>query len=61
LKLDEVYGTACCVVEVDVLTGNYEILSTDICFDLGKSMNPLLDIGQIEGGFMQVTITKCGV
>ncbi|CAH0554559.1 unnamed protein product [Brassicogethes aeneus] len=47
------YGAACSQVEIDVLTGDHQVLRTDIVMDLGKSLNPAIDIGQIEGAFMQ--------
>jgi xanthine dehydrogenase/oxidase len=47
------YSAACSEVEVDVLTGETTIVRTDILFDNGKSLNPCLDTGQIEGGFVQ--------
>ena len=40
-------GVACSEVEVDVLTGGYHIISTDIIMDVGDSLNPALDIGQV--------------
>ncbi|KAB5562555.1 hypothetical protein PHYPO_G00019190 [Pangasianodon hypophthalmus] len=47
------YGVAVSVVEVDCLTGNHKNLHTSIVMDVGKSLNPALDIGQVEGAFMQ--------
>jgi xanthine dehydrogenase/oxidase len=47
------YSAACSVTEVDVLTGEVKILSSDIVYDMGWSMNPALDIGQVEGAFVQ--------
>ena len=40
-------GVACSEVEVDVLTGGHHIISTDIIMDVGDSLNPALDIGQV--------------
>ena len=40
-------------VEIDVLTGDHAVLRTDLLVDLGSSINPALDIGQIEGAFVQ--------
>uniref|UniRef100_A0A3B4UT37 xanthine dehydrogenase n=1 Tax=Seriola dumerili TaxID=41447 RepID=A0A3B4UT37_SERDU len=47
------YGACCCEVELDSLTGDYRTVRTDIVVDIGRSVNPSVDIGQIEGAFMQ--------
>jgi xanthine dehydrogenase large subunit len=47
------YGAACAEVVIDALTGENRVLRTDILHDAGASLNPALDIGQIEGGFIQ--------
>ena len=47
------YGAACSEVEIDTLTGEYRVLRTDILHDVGRSLNPALDKGQIEGAFIQ--------
>ena len=47
------YGAAVSEVVVDTLTGENRILRTDILHDAGKSLNPALDIGQVEGAFVQ--------
>ncbi len=47
------YGAAVTEVVIDTLTGENRILRTDILHDVGRSLNPALDIGQIEGGYVQ--------
>ena len=47
------YGAACSEVAIDTLTGEYRVERVDILHDVGRSLNPALDIGQIEGGFVQ--------
>ena len=45
-------GVCFAEVEVDVLTGEIQVRRTDLHMDLGNSLNPAIDIGQIEGGFI---------
>lgn len=47
------YGASCSEVVIDTLTGEYMVECTDILHDAGRSLNPAIDIGQIEGGFIQ--------
>ncbi|CAG8551090.1 15786_t:CDS:10 [Acaulospora morrowiae] len=46
-------GAACTEVEIDTLTGDHTILRTDLVMDIGRSINYAIDIGQIEGAFVQ--------
>jgi len=48
-----IWSTACCVVELHVLTGQWRILRLDCMSDMGKCVNPAIDITQLEGGFIQ--------
>lgn len=47
------YGIACSEVMIDTLTGENKVTRVDICHDVGRSLNPAIDRGQIEGGFIQ--------
>lgn len=47
------YGAACSEVTIDTLTGEYRVERTDILHDVGRSLNPVLDKGQVEGAFIQ--------
>ncbi len=51
--LYHLYSAAISEVELDVLTGEWNFVRADIRGDIGKSLNPLLDVGQIEGAFIQ--------
>ncbi len=47
------FGAACSEVAIDTLTGEMKVLGVDILHDVGSSLNPALDLGQVEGAFVQ--------
>ncbi len=47
------YGAAASEVTIDTLTGEYVVDRADVLEDVGRSLNPAIDIGQVEGGFIQ--------
>jgi xanthine dehydrogenase large subunit len=47
------YGAAVCEVLLDTLTGEWRLLQADLLHDVGRSLNPAIDLGQIEGAFVQ--------
>ncbi|XP_026741742.1 xanthine dehydrogenase/oxidase-like [Trichoplusia ni] len=51
-QMYNVYGMALCEVEVDILTGEFEVIRVDILQDVGFSVSPEIDVGQVEGAFI---------
>jgi xanthine dehydrogenase large subunit len=47
------YGAACAQVSIDTLTGETRVDRVDVLHDVGRSLNPVLDVGQVEGAFVQ--------
>ena len=52
------YGIAVSEIELDILTGQHKLLEAEILMDVGRSLNPAIDIGQIEGAFTQESLTS---
>jgi xanthine dehydrogenase/oxidase len=48
-------------VEIDTLTGDWTIIRADVHMDIGRSINPLIDVGQIEGAFTQGEFVMCNL
>ncbi|XP_076041684.1 uncharacterized protein LOC143025623 [Oratosquilla oratoria] len=51
-KYYDIHGATCLEVEIDVLTGQYNVLRADIIEDCGRSLSPYIDVGQVEGAFV---------
>ncbi|KAJ8719963.1 hypothetical protein PYW07_012006 [Mythimna separata] len=51
-QMYNIYGMALCEVEIDVLTGESEVLRVDMLQDVGLSISPEIDVGQVEGSFI---------
>lgn len=47
------FGAACSELQIDCLTGDHRVLRADLVMDVGNSVNPAIDVGQIEGAFTQ--------
>ena len=48
-------------IELDILTGQHKLLEAEILMDVGRSLNPAIDIGQIEGAFTQDSFSQKNV
>lgn len=50
------FGAAVAEVEVDTLSGNWQARRCDVVMDVGQTLNAAIDVGQVEGAFMQVSL-----
>ena len=53
------YGVAVSTVEIDCLTGDHEVLKSDIVMDVGDSLNPAIDIGQVKSSLLLIAVGVC--